>query len=337
VEKEGVKIRRKIFNFIGFFVTFAFIVLAIKKIDWWKTWQFLQQADYRLVALAFVSTSLSYVLRTTRWKWILEPAGDFPFPVLFPPLMIGFAVNNLLPGRLGEFARAYFISRKNNLSASLSFATVVVERVLDGLTIVGAMGIVGLFYPLPAWGRRVALLSAGLFLSALIVLILLLLLQEQAVNFMGLAFSSLPRQWGKRLLGMFSSFTGGLEILRCGSVFLRSALFSAVIWGVETITYYLGIRAMHIPIFGMDGLWSALFLMSAVNLGIMIPAAPGGMGPYQAAAILALAAFGVSREIALGVSLLTYAVQYSYVTAVGLYFIGREGLSLSKLMEEGAK
>lgn len=337
MEKEGVKIRRKALNFIGFLVTFIFIVLAIKKIDWWKTWEFLQRADYRFVALAFVSTFFSYIFRTTRWKWILEPAGDFPFPMLFPPLMIGFAVNNLLPGRLGEFARAYFISRKSRLPASLSFATVVVERVLDGLTIVGAMGMVGLFYPLPAWGKRVALLSAGLFLSTLLVLVLLLFLQEKAIKLVSLAIGFLPHQWGKRLLGMFLSFTEGLEILRSGSVFLRSALFSVVIWGVETITYYLGIRAMRIPMFGLDGLWSALFLMSAVNLGIMIPAAPGGIGPYQAAAILALAAFSVSKEIALGVSLLTYAVQYSYVTAVGFYFMGKEGLSLSKIMEEKAK
>ncbi len=280
------------------------------------------------MAIALASTSLSYFLRTTRWKWIMEPAGDFPFSALFPPLMIGFTVNNLLPGRLGEFARAYFISRKSRVSASLSFATVVVERVLDGLTIVGAMGAVGLFYPLPDWGKRVAILSAGLFLSAFLVLILLLGLRNHATGLILRAFSPLPGRWRERALGVFSSFTGGLEILRSWPVFFRSASFSVVIWGVETVTYYAGMRALRIPLAGWKGVWAALFLMSAVNLGIMIPAAPGGLGPYQAAAILALAAFGVPKEVGLSVSILTYAVQYSYVTAVGLYFMGREGLSL---------
>ncbi len=325
------------FNFTGFLVTALFIALAVKKINWGMTWKSLQGADYRFMAIAFVSTSLSYFLRTTRWKWIMEPAGNFPFSVLFPPLMIGFAVNCLLPGRLGEFARAYFVSRKSKVSASLSFATVVVERVLDGLTIVGAMGAVGLFYPLPDWGKRVALLSTGLFLSAFAVLVFLLSFQKRATELVLKVANHLPRRWGERVLKMFSSFTEGLGILRSWPVFARSAIFSAVIWGVETVTYYMGMKALRLPFEGWNGIWGALFLMSAVNLGIMIPVAPGGMGPYQAAAILALAAFGVPKEIGLSVSLLTYAVQYSYVTTIGLYFMGKEGVSLSRIIEEGAK
>ena len=139
------------------------------------------------------------------------------------------------------------------------------------------------------------------------------------------------------VLGMLSSFTAGLEIMRLGPTFLRSAAFSGVIWGVETAIYYLGIKALHSSLSGWSGLWQAVFLMSAVNLGIMIPAAPGGIGPYQAAAILALAAFGVPKEIALSISILTHFIQYTYVTAIGLYFLGREGFSLSRIVEEGAK
>ncbi len=322
---------------MGFLVTFAFIILAIEKIDWGRTWRALQGADYRFIALAFIPTILSYFLRTTRWKWLLEPAGNFSIHLLFPPLMIGFALNNLLPGRLGEFARAYFVSRKSELSASLSFATVVLERVLDGLTIVGAMGAVGLFYPLPDWAKRIALLSGLLFILALAFLLLLLFYQRQAMWLARLFARPLPRNWGEKALGMLSSFTAGLEILRLGPTFMRSVAFSIVIWGVETAIYYLGIKALHSSLAGWSGLWQALFLMSAVNLGIMIPAAPGGVGPYQAAAILALAAFGVPKEIALSISILTHIIQYTYVTGVGLYFLGREGFSLSKIVEEGAR
>lgn len=311
--------------------------MAIEKIDWGRTWRALQGADYRFIALALIPTTLSYFLRATRWKWLLEPAGDFSIHLLFPPLMIGFALNNLLPGRLGEFARAYFVSRKSELSASLSFATVVLERVLDGLTIVGAMGAVGLFYPLPDWAKRIALLSGLLFIFALAFLLLLLFFQRQAMWLTRLFTSPLPRSWREMVLGMLSSFTAGLEIMRLGPTFLRSAAFSGVIWGVETAIYYLGIKALRSSLSGWSGLWQALFLMSAVNLGIMIPAAPGGIGPYQAAAILALAAFGVPKEIALSISILTHFIQYTYVTAIGLYFLGREGFSLSRIVEEGAK
>jgi len=321
----------------GFFVTFAFLALAVAKIEWGATFAAFRRADYRLAAVAIFSTALSYVVRTTRWSWILRPVERFPFSRLYPPLVIGFAVNNVLPGRLGEFVRAYLLSRREEVSGSLAFATVVVERVLDGLTIVGALALVGVFWPLPDWGRRLAMASGALFASALVFLVGLFVAKAKVMVLAGFLTRPLPGQWRARLLGMLRSFAEGLDILRTPGTLAVVLGLSMVVWSVEAVTYWAGILAFHIPLEGIGLLWETLFLLSVVNLGIMIPAAPGGVGPYQAAAILALGAFGFSREVALGVSLVTHFVQYAIVTGTGLVCLWREGLSLRSLVESAPR
>jgi len=286
------------------------------------------------VAGAVLSTSLSYILRTARWGWILRPAGSFPFSHLFSPLIIGFAVNNILPGRLGEFARAYLIGRKESISGSLAFATVVMERVLDGLTIVGALALAGIFCPLPLWGHRLAWASAGFFISALLFLVVLFFWEDKAMRLARFLTRPLPQRWRRKLLDMLASFARGLDVLRSPVILTMVTFFSVVVWGVEAITYYLAIRAFGIPLTGSRLVWGSLFLLSVVNLGIMIPAAPGGVGPYQAAAILALAAFGVPEEVALSISLVTHFIQYTVVTGTGLLCLWREGISLSALVRK---
>lgn len=316
----------------GFLVTFAFLALALRKIDWGQTAEAFRQADYRLAAVAVLSTALSYVLRTIRWGWILRPAEEFPFSRLYPPLVIGFAVNNILPGRLGEFARAYLLSRKEGVSGSLAFATVVMERVLDGLTIVGALALVGLFWPLPTWGRQLAWVSGAFFASALIFLAGLFVARAKVTAMASLLIRPLPERWRSKLLGMLDAFAEGLDILRSPGTLAVVTGLSVVVWGVEAVTYCAAILAFHIPLEGIGLLWQTLFLLSVVNLGIMIPAAPGGVGPYQAAAILALGAFGFPREVALSVSLVTHFVQYALVTGTGLLCLWREEISLGKLV-----
>ncbi len=319
--------------YIGFLVSFAFIALALKRIEWAQTLAAFRQADYRLAAVAVLSTTLSYVLRTIRWGWILRPVGVFPFSRLYPPLIIGFAVNNILPGRLGEFARAYLLSRKEEVSGSLAFATVAMERVLDGLTIVGALALVGLFWPLPAWGRRLAWASGALFASAMAFLAVLLAARAKALALAEIVTRPLPERWRERLLGMLDSFAEGLDVLRSPGVLAVVAGLSVAVWSVEAVTYWSVITAFHVQLAGVGLLWETLFLLSVVNLGVMIPAAPGGVGPFQAAAILALGAFGFSEEVALGVSLVAHFIQYAIVTGVGLLCLWREGVSLHGLVQ----
>jgi len=334
--------RKNLFNILGFLITGLLIILAVYKIDWAETLDAFQEANYSLVLAAATSMVTAYVLRAVRWKSILAPRGAFPFSHLFPILVIGFAANNVLPGRAGEFARAYLLGQKEGISKSLSFATVVLERVFDGLTIILVLALVALFRPLPLWGRQVAYASTAFFVSALLFLTLLLFRKEKALSLARVVLRLLPGElkegrgqaggWKARFLGMLASFADGLDALRSTRDLAAVVLYSLAVWLCEAITFYLVMRSFPLPLQGIQEVWGALFLLSIVNLGIMIPAAPGGVGPYQAAAILALGAFGVDKELALSVSLVSHSLQYIIITGLGFFFLWREGLSLSRIV-----
>src|SRR5207248_10569376 len=109
---------------------------------------------------------LGYFVRTVRWRVILSGAAQAPLGTLFPVLIMGFATNNLLPGRLGEFWRAYLLGRKRNVRKTFALASVVVERVFDGLTLIALLTVVSFAIQLPGWGRQIELLAAAIFLAA---------------------------------------------------------------------------------------------------------------------------------------------------------------------------
>src|SRR5207253_9992753 len=105
-------------------------------------------------------------LRAVRWRLILSGAARAPLSTLFPVLIMGFATNNLLPGRLGEFWRAYLLGRKRNVRKSFALASVVVERVFDGLTLIALLAVVSVVIQLPRWSRQIELLAAAACLGA---------------------------------------------------------------------------------------------------------------------------------------------------------------------------
>src|SRR4029079_18245610 len=76
---------------------------------------------------------------------------------------------------------------------------------------------------------------------------------------------------------------------------------------------------------------SCSFLLVVVNLGIMLPAAPGYVGTFQLFAVSSLGVWGVPKEPALRVEVVAHLVQYVLVTAIGLAFFGREQVSLGSM------
>src|SRR5205807_9039001 len=121
-----------------------------------------------------VCTLLGYVLRTMRWRFILSSAARAPLTTLFPVLIMGFATNNLLPVRLGEIWRAYLLGRKQNVRKTLVLASVVVERVFDGITLIALLVFVSIAIQLPEKGREVELIAGAIFLAATLGLVVLL-------------------------------------------------------------------------------------------------------------------------------------------------------------------
>ncbi len=318
-------------RYLGFLITGAFVVLLLWKTDVHELTTALASANYLWVTTVVICTVLSYVLRTLRWGRIVRPTRSLPFRTLLPVLFIGFMANNLLPARIGELVRAYALGQKTGLSKSFGLATILVERLCDGVTLVIVLAAVALFVPLPPVGREAGYVAGALFLAALVASFAVLAREERALHLLSRCLRPLPSRLATMIGDKAAAFIVGLRALHSGWNLLLIAAWSAIIWSVETTSYFMVMKSFHPTITGGSTVAAALLMMVMVNLGTLIPSAPGYVGVFQFFGVMALGVFGVPASVALAISIVSHAAQWVTVTGIGLAFVARESMSLGRL------
>jgi uncharacterized membrane protein YbhN (UPF0104 family) len=316
---------------IGILLTLVFLGLAFNRVDISQLTEAMRSANYLAVIPAAICTLCGYLLRTLRWQIIMGRGISVPFGPVFGILMIGFATNNLLPARLGEFARAYLVQRRTGVRKTFFISTIFLERLFDGLVLISLLLLFSMRWSLPGWGREVQLLSTVLFVSLAGGVALVIAKPGWARSLMDIALRPVPKRAALWLAGTGDMFLQGLGTmrrpLRLGSV----AALSCTIWLLEGLSYYAVTRGFDLPLSPGQFIAASALLLVMVNLGIMIPSAPGYVGTFQFFAISALMVFNVPRESALAVAIVSHLMQYILVTAVGIFFLGRENLRLGSL------
>jgi len=333
-------------RFLTFFLTLAitaiFLGIALYPVNFPQLITALVNSDHRLMLLAAVFALFDYVLRTARWQRFLAPTKTIALTRLFPVLVIGFALNNLLPGRPGELARPYWLGRRENVSPMFGFGTIVVERVADGIILILFLVIALLvFKPFglepPLLAEEITLIALLIFGVALFGLIFLLTREKLALSTLRRVTQFLPPRFHARVEKMLGSFVIGLRSLRSPWDVAMILLLSLAIWCAEGISFFLILTAFRaLPQDGLRGLASVV-MMALVNLGIMIPAAPGGLGPYEAAGVFALGTFQVNETLAASIALSAHSLQYLLITGLGIFLAWREGISLMRLRSENGE
>ncbi len=313
-------------RFLGFGLTIVFLVLAFQRVDLSGFVDELKSVNYVWLLPSAVCTLVGYMLRTVRWQVILSGAARAPLRTLFPVLMMGFATNNVLPGRLGEFWRAYLLGRKRNVRKTFALASVVVERVFDGLTLILLLTLVSETVQLPGWGRQIELLALAIFLAATIGLIVLLwkpAVIQVPMRFILGRFHGGLATW---IEDRFQAFLDGLAPLRHRRVLLGATLLSVGVWTFELGSYYALSRGLDLNLGGMEVPGLGLALVT-INLGIMVPSGPGYVGTQEFFGMAALGAVGANAQAALALVVVSHAIQFVVVTGLGLLFFAREQLS----------
>ena len=322
---------------LGIVITLVCLGLAFYGVDLQGLVGAMARADYTLVAPAIVLWLIGYIVRTLRWRAILADASVGSLFELFGVLMVGFATNNLLPARLGELARAYLLRRRTGLRKTFVLASVFLERVFDGLALVALILLLSLVAKPTEWDRQpdiaarvqlIELLATILFVGVAIGIGVLLYRHDLATRLVGMVAKLLPKRIGTFAVGAFGAFVNGLSSMRRPSVVAGTSLLSIVVWSIEWGAYFLVASAFNLGLPTLQLMAATAFLLVVVNLGIMLPAAPGYVGTFQFFAVSALAVWGVPREPALAIAIVAHLAQYVLVTAIGLAFFGREHISL---------
>ena len=330
---------------IGLAIAAACLFFLFRETDWAALRNALLQADYRWILIALPVFITGYLVRGLRWHHLLAPVRRVPTRALLPYLVIGFMANNVLPGRVGEFIRPYLAGERLGISRTASFATVVLERILDGLTMLAIFGIASAFLSTRVgrvvmdptftifghsgaefyhWIRLSILVATGIFAGLLLAAFAAIHFKERSLALATRLAKQLPGTLHTKVEDVLHRFVSGLEVLRSWVDLVRVFALSLLAWMLEGSTYYLVAQGFHLtPSFG-----SILILMALVNLAIMVPSSPGGWGPFEVAGVGYLKFLRVPEPSAIAYVLVVHSIVIVPITAWGGYFMAREGLSL---------
>jgi glycosyltransferase 2 family protein len=316
-------LKRNLLVGLGWLISLVFLYFALRDLNWSSVLVAFAKVS-PLAPIAMIGTyCLGFVLRSWRWRLLL-PRGIVLRDSL-AAVVLGYAANNILPARLGEIVRAQAIGQKAKISRSLALASIFVERVFDGLVLTGLLylGIRG--SEIPTWASSVGVLGLSLFGGALTCVLLLALTRSLWSNKIELLPSLKLRQ-------ILQQFARGLTLVGRDR-FLPLTIFglSLTVWLVEGIMFYIAIKAFALDVPPT----AALFVMGVINLGILVPSAPGYLGAFQYFGLLAFGAWKVPAESALACIVMVHACQYLPITLWGLSYIPYFGFSsLGKLSSE---
>lgn len=312
---------------IGLVLTVVFLVLALQRVDLAGFVEELRGVNYVWLVPSALCTLIGYLLRSVRWRVILSGPARAPLTTLFPVLIMGFAINNLLPGRLGEFWRAYLLGRKRNVPKTFALASVVVERVFDGLTLIALLAIVSTFIQLPERGREVELLAEVVFATATLGVIVLVWKPAIVQVPLRRVLQPIHGRFASWVEERFTGFVDGLASLRHPQVLLLATALSAGVWLAEAGSYVVLSRGMRLGLPSTIEVPGIILAVVIINLGIMIPSGPGYVGTLEFFGTTALGFVGANPQAALALIVVSHVVQYTLVTGLGLVFFAREHLS----------
>jgi uncharacterized protein (TIRG00374 family) len=321
---------------LGLAVSAGFLYFAFRGVELGDLWEHVRRASYPwLLGVAAVSIYSNWA-RARRWGlFFLHLKRISPYS-LFSSTMIGLAANNVLPLRVGEAVRAYSISKKEELAFATSFTTVILERMFDMVTVLLFLALALFLVPIPESADAqigAALRFLSVVTAAVIgVVVFLFFKQELMVRWVDRCLALLPTRISGPLHHLFHAFLAGLEALTDKRQLLYLFAYSVWIWTCFTIAFWCGLKSL-----GLDAthdlpmIRASLLATVLVAIFIMIPAAPGFVGTFQAACIVALGVFGVPKEEALSFSLLVHGIQFSCVSIIGAYCFVREGISFREV------
>lgn len=322
---------------LGVLVSIVFIWLALRGLHLEDFWEAVRQANYIWLAPGVGVYFIGVWVRAWRWHYLLGPIKKIPTARIFPILTIGYMGNNIYPARAGEALRAVILKRKEGVSISASAATIIVERIFDGVVMLAFV-----FVNLPELARltgssgfvgniqQVAVIGTSIFLAALGVFLTSAMFPHTTLKVGSwLIGRFVPGRFQERVTGLSNRFLDGLASLRSPANVLMVFLTSVIIWLLETSKYWFVMQA-----FDFDVSFFALMLMNGiVNLATTIPSAPGYIGTFDAPGIAVLTAYGVEHSVAAGYTLVLHVALWLPITLLGAYYLAREGIHWSDSLQ----
>lgn len=322
-DRSNAILRRTVQLLIGLLVSAFFIYLTLPSLHLPDVIQALRHANYWWVLPGVAVYFVGLWARAWRWHYALRHLKSIPVRRLFPLICIGYFGNNVYPFRAGEFIRSYVLKRRQEIAITSSLATVIIERVFDGLVMLLFVFLALPFAPMPAQYRNLVIILTALMVAAAAIFIWMAMRpQRMAAVYGWMAGRVLPARIRTRTDDIYHRFMEGLASLGHAEAVLMIFGTSVVIWLLETVKYWFVMHAFDFQV----GFIVLMLMNGLVNLATTLPSAPGYIGTFDTPGIETLVAFGVERNLAASYTFTLHAALWLPVTVVGAYYFWREQL-----------
>ena len=263
---------------LGFSIGALFLFLTMQKIQWAEVAKAFETGKWLpWLPLAIAVYILGMLLRGYRLKLLVEGEAAISVATASNIVAVGQATNNILPARLGEFARAAMLAERTGLPYILSLTVTFLERLLDGLVILFLFVVSSFMVPVDSQMRYGACLAAIAFLVAMLSVAFITLTPQTSIAIASNLTSGLSRKWHSKAVGLITQVNRGFGCLRDAKNALLILSSSFLVWLVEGAFFMLVMPCFALP----PGFIRGVITMSVTNLGILIPSTPGHVGPYH--------------------------------------------------------
>jgi hypothetical protein len=250
--------------------------------------------------------ALGVFLRAVRWQSLYPPETRPPLGPVTSAMLVGLAVNNLLPFRAGEAARIIALGRRVGTSRVESLATVALERVLDVFCLLLLLFLALPLLPDVTWIGGAAALAAALALLLAGAALMFAIWGDRPLHFLAHLFGRLPFVNEDQIEHAGHSLTRGFAGLRRPGTAFAGFAWTTASWLVISVSFWLATFAFDLDL----PLDAGLLVLAAVGLAFVVPAAPSALGVFEAAVVLALDAYGVPRAEALSYAFVLHALNF---------------------------
>ncbi|MBL7996011.1 flippase-like domain-containing protein [bacterium] len=309
-------------------ISVFFIWLAVRGIDFDELAKSFWGVSIGFVLFSVALNLFSCWLRALRWQYLLLPIKRIRTSRVFSALMIGFMVNNVLPFRLGEFVRGYALKQSDNISFSASMGTVVIERIIDVLTLLMIFGFILLLFPFPEWVKNGSILVAAIVAVSIFILFMLVKRTDWTLKLVHRVVSFFSVKLAYKIDKIVKSFIEGVSFLHSAKSYVIITVLSVVTWVTYIYVMYAMFYAVHFDLLYQLDMLGATVVMVFTSFAIMIPAAPGYVGTFHEIAKQSLMLLNVDKEHALGFAIIFHASHYISVTGIGFFYFFKNRLKL---------
>ena len=319
-------------------ITGGLLAFFLRSADLEQVWLEIRRARVWYLVFAGTMTVLLYAIRAIRWQVLLRPIGGARFGPALRATVIGFAASALLPARPGEVLRPYLLARREGLSATAAFATILVERWFDLVTVLLLLGVFVLAFE-PSTGvagdRVLRAVKIGGAIGAAGAIVALAVAFTMAGRPESLARAALriervlPARLATVVARLVQAFTVGLGATRQPRLLLWALVLSMALWLFLAVAVWMTTEAFRLsmPFSG------AFLLLALLVVGVSVPT-PGAVGGFHAAFQIGITTFyGAPNDRAVAAAIVLHAMSFIPVAVVGAVFMAQDGLSLTRVGE----